>query len=338
MIRILNTNFDLEAELQPIYMEWVRRYYRADSFTIKVPLNEYAINSNYVLFNNRVGVITKVVEYKDFLQISGKEYGFAVNKRIVNPDTQTGAGETLQKYYVTANCITPTTRKILNLGVESDQGRGIEITLPARYQDLEELLVEIYQRTGLGWCINYDSGTFTFTTIEGLDRTTSQSTNPRAIFAEEYGNLEEVVVIDSLDGYYNVVYMGGQGTGAGRTVEEVGTASQNERFELFADAKNLTTTAQLQDKGNEILNEYGEEYQMKGTFRSTDSITYETDFNLGDIVTIKHGDYILDLRLVEVKQVIDTQETYNFKFGKEPNTINNALNKRLNLMNSEVRI
>ena len=338
MIRILDTDFNLQAEIEPIYMEWTRRYYRGDSFTFKVPLNTYITSLNYVIFDNRVGVITKIVSYKDYLQVSGKEYGFSVNKRIVSPSTQTGAAETLQKYYVTANCITPTARKILNLSVESDQGRGTSTTLPARYQDLEELLVEIYQRTGLGWCIEYLSGMFIFTTIEGKDRTSTQNINPRAIFAEEYGNLEEVVVTDSINSYFNVVYMGGQGTGAGRTVEEVGTGTQNNRYELFADAKNLSTTTQIQDKGNEILNEYRETYQLAGTFRSTDSITYETDFFLGDIVTVKHDDYMLDLRLVEVKQIIDTKVTYEFTFGKEPNTINNALNKRLSLINSEVRI
>jgi hypothetical protein len=239
---------------------------------------------------------------------------------------------------VTANCITDTQRKLLNFSVESDQQRGSTITLLARYNDLEELLVDIYNRTGLGWCIEYSSGDFIFTTIEGKDRSNTQSTYPRVIFSEQFGNLEKVVVTETVEKHFNYAYMGGPGEGALRTIEEVGTATQNDRYELFVDAKNLTTSAQLQAKGEEVLSVYDTEYQIDASFKSTDSITYDTDFFLGDIVTIKHLDYTLDLRLLEVKQTLDTKETFDFVFGKEPYTINNALNQRLNLMNSEVKI
>lgn len=336
MLKVMNTSFQMLAELQPIFLQWKRKYYRSDEFMIKVPLNSYTERLNYIIYNDRCGVILTKITEGDIITISGKEYGFPVFKRVVDSDTQTGAAETLQKYYVTSNCITPLQRRISNFTVESDQSRGVTFTYPARFQDLEVVLHEIYLRSGLGWEVIYDSG-FIFKTVEGKDRSVNGVLNP-VIFAEKYGNLTNPKVIDSTDNYFNVGIVGGQGTGGGRMIETVGTATGNSRYELFIDAQNLSTSALLISKGNEVLQNYSEIIQLDGKFVSTTSFQYGVDYFVGDIVTVIHENYSLDLRLVEVHETKDTQDTLDFVFGHEPRTIQGLINDKINLINSEVRI
>jgi hypothetical protein len=341
MIRIMNQSLQMIAELEPIYFEWTRRLFRPDDFTIKVPVNIYTETLNHVVWGNRVATITHKELNKDFITIKGKEYGFPVFNRISFDLERTDQAESLQKYIVETNCITPVTRRIANFSVESDQGRGASITYTGRYKTLEKVMEEIYYRSELGYEVLFDaSNGFIFTTIEGKDRTTSQSVLPPVIFAEKYGNLYDVVVTDSSVNYFTVAYVGGAENAGVRNVKEVGTATGNDRYELFVDAQDIPFAdgdPPLIAKGNEILEEYGQEVTIDADFTSTPSFTYGTDFMIGDLCTVIHEDYQLDLRLLEVKTVIDTKETNTFAWGAEPITLKGVIDKKLSLINSGVR-
>ena len=341
MIRVMNQTLQMIAEIEPIYFEWTRKLYRPDEFTLKVPLNAHTEQLNHIVWDNRVATILHKQLSKDYITIKGKEYGFPVFNRISFDLERTDPAESIQKYIVEANCITPASRQIANFSVESDQGRGASITYTGRYKTLEKVMEEIYYRSELGWEVLFDaSNGFIFTTIEGKDRTTSQSVLPPVIFAEKFGNLFDVVVTDSSLNFYNVAYVAGEDA-ISRTIQEVGTATGNNRYELFVDAQDIkysSGSAPLIAKGDEVLEEYGQEVTIDADFTSTDSFTYGTDFMIGDLCTVIHEDYQLDLRLIEAKTVIDTKETTTFVWGAEPITLKGVIDKKLSLINSGVRV
>lgn len=130
----------------------------------------------------------------------------------------------------------------------------------------------------------------TFTGQRGADRTWPDGTNP-LLFGEDFGNLAEpVLTLDRLS-EINYAYAGGQGEGPSRVIEERSdtdriNASQWNRREGFADARNSGTTAGVQAAGDELLAGGRPKQHFQGKLLDTEGVRYGRDWNFGDRVTI----------------------------------------------------
>ena len=115
--------------------------------------------------------------------------------------------------------------------------------------------------------------------------------------------------------FKNVIYVGGAGEGAGRTVVQIGDVSGLERRELFVDARDLSNTDMTQSEYEDLLRQRGIEKQEDYQF--TESIECDTgadinyhylvNYDIGDIVTVKKKAFgiTVNLRITEIQEIYE---------------------------------
>ena len=159
---------------------------------------------------------------------------------------------------------------------------------------------------------------------EGTDRSYRQTAQPYVVFSQEHENLLGFSYKYDTSTTANVALVGGEGEGAERVLASVGTASGLDRFEVFVDAKDISSTIEGTD-GGEGTTYTREEYEamleergllsMAPASESFDasvdlsrSYEYRKDFDVGDIVTIhdlRTGAYV-NVRLMSVLESEDS--------------------------------
>lgn len=271
-------------------------------------------------------------------------------------DNKSDNAESVILHYVNNNVINPSDskRKIDNLVLADNENRGININWQSRFKNLAEEIVEISLLSGLGWNIDIDldNQQFVFRVLEGRDLSVNQSTLPPAIFSPEFGTLKELSYVESDLNYMNYAIVAGQGEGVDRRVIKVGNSEGYERYELFVDAKNIKKTNKndepllepiieqnLRERGLQKLQEHEQEVYLEGQVLRKSRLTYETDYDLGDIVTLqnKNWNVTLDARITEVKEIyepsgFDLEVTFN---NSRP-TLISKIKQEISNMNAEI--
>ena len=317
------TNADLIAEDDLI---WFDKEYNKVFIVEKIQdvfsngVNQYEIKATHI--NTFI---------KDFITIppSGQAY-----------DRDTGTREGVARSWVNANCINPADndRAQYPIVLGTLAGLGSSITEQTRYKILSDELVRILAPENLGWCLEIDlvNEQFTFNVLEGSDLTSGQSTNNRVMFGLKYGNISNYKRVKDSLAEKTVAYVGGQGEGAARTIVEVESTGYTRRKEKFVDARDLSNTSELTERGQQALSELAaiNSYEFDVLERQ---YAYETDWDLGDFVTVvvDKNNYI-DLQIKKVKEVYEAGNIQvTPEFGKPERTLSNiikAMNDRVSIV------
>jgi hypothetical protein len=218
-------------------------------------------------------------------------------------DVQTGPAETVMRHYVDANAINPAdyTRIVPFLSLAPvDGGRGGTTKQSARFDVLTDLLESICAASGLGyrgrW--SWDDRRLYFEVIEGVDRSDSVKLSPAL------GNCTIKGYNESTNLAPSVAVVAGQGEAADRMVVDVGKEvglCGLARRERFIDARDLTTEADLRQRGAEKLAEDGDTTTLEIEYIQTAMYRYGEDFDLGDIAHVEYPDIAaMDARIVEI--------------------------------------
>jgi len=224
-------------------LTWKRRWQKPGEFHLVINKNTKAaanIKKGGVLYIRRdgkheaAGYIRRVArrieeggKITEDLEVSGNTLDGILARRICLPpsgsayDERTGPAETVMHGYVNANAVSPDdpARKIPNLALGTDQGRGATITERMRYNPLPEALLFCALAGGnLGWEITLEGKQFIFNVLAGTDRSSAQSTVPPIIFSPDFENIRLMAWEQSDIGIFNSAYVAGQGEGAARTI------------------------------------------------------------------------------------------------------------------------
>ena len=218
--------------------------------------------------------------------------------------TVTGSRDAITKAYITTNAISPAQayRAVPHIAVAADQAGDI-ITDSTGWLNVRDEIERVLASDDMGYCWDRFSGSVVYDTYKGSDRTAGQSILPPVIFALKYDNLLSRRYVQSYLDTENVMYVGGAGEGAARTIVEVGDAEGDSRFEGFTDARNTSDLDELANKGASAQRDGIE--TLEATVDGTGSTVYEQDFFLGDKVTAideKLGK-TLDTRITEVREI-----------------------------------
>lgn len=218
-------------------------------------------------------------------------------------------------------------RKVEDLSLADIEGFSYILDTQYTGKELLETLVTLATESGLGFFMqfDYENKRNIFTIYEGIDRTFGNEINDPAMFSAEFGNLQNVIILDDMTVYKNVAIVAGAGEGSARIVIEVGNAAGWDRNELFVDARDLqkestddegnTTTisdaeyeANLISRGTEKLNEHIRAQSFTG---DVDTQEFGVKYNLGDIVSCKSSRYgiRLDARITQYEEVIENNIT-----------------------------
>ena len=192
------------------------------------------------------------------------------------------------------------------------------ISFQATYKNLLEYETKLSKCSDIGFRFrpDFNEKKIFFETYKGTDRTISQVISNRVIFSDMYNNLNEMTYRENDLLLKNVVFIGGQGQGDERVIVSFGSAEGLERRELFVDARDLERTEGM------TLQEYEEKLIQRGLEKQTScqesttiecvtdanaNFEYITNYDLGDIVTVKKKDWgiTLNLRITEIEEVYE---------------------------------
>lgn len=246
------------------------------------------------------------------LEIKGLELkGYLKRMLIFPPSGQANYrinsnAETIMKGYVQA---TLARKNITNIEIAPNQNRGANLIYQSRYKNLAEELEKISNASGLGWDIYIDMERkkFVFDVTEGRNITVTQSTFPPAIFSVDYDNIQEQTLEESKIDYANTAIVAGQGEGADRAIEIVGSSEGLDSIERFVDARDIEDDADLASRGLQKLKEFEEILVFDSKVLTNKNLIYEEDFKLGDICTIqnKNWNMTVDRRITEIKEIYE---------------------------------
>lgn len=273
-------------------------------------------------------------------------------------DNKQGNAESVMLHYVNNNIINPLDPgdKLDGIVLAANLNRGPTVSWQARYKDLAEELAEISMIGGLGWNIDIDTVNeeFVFKVLEGRDLTVNQSILPPAIFSPEFNTLGQLSYSESELNYKNYAIVAGQGEGAERRIVTVGTATGFDRHTLFVDARDVaeltddeTPVPRLEadivndliNRGRQKLTEYEQEIYFEGQVLQTKNLSYERDYDLGDIVMLQNREWGItrDARITEVKEIYEpTGKRIELVFDNSRPTLISKIKQELSGIKAEI--
>jgi microcystin-dependent protein len=226
----------------------------------------------------------------------------------VSNDVRSGLGEALMRSYVSANIgpTASTARKLTDLTLSADGGRGVSLTKSPRFQNLLELTQEIAVGSGL-----------LFDVVQVGAGRQFQVTAPQDVSASVRWDIANNQLSRSKYGYSapgcTRVFVAGQGEGTARTIVEVTTPASllSEaiwgRIERFIDQRNTDDVAELTQAGLELLAAEGTTVTSLEVVPSSDLADgFGSTWFLGSWVTIVVNETEVRAQIVEVPISITT--------------------------------
>lgn len=352
-IRIFDKDINLLAEIDNYdSLNIIRRFYKSGEFELTINANKLhtdkLLKDNLIVLErdfNKVGIIlhreysySQGKENADSLIIKGYLLQGLIGRRLIIPNINDsymsfkGKQEYIIKSFVDKNCINTTdnSRKISKLTIADNKNRGIDDSWRSSYDNLAEKITEIGEFSGFGWNVTLDTKNkkFIFDIIESKNKTVNQVDAPPVIFRSDFNNIITRKYLESIINSKNVAYAGTK-EDASKMVLSSGNTIDFERIETFIDTNSdevseLTKSAQIALKDLEELKTFELDVNSNNTF------IYETDYDLGDIITIqdKNLKVTMDTKIVEIKESY-TQNTSNIQlvFGTSIPNILNRLKK-----------
>jgi hypothetical protein len=377
-IRILTPALNLLAEIDNYEsLLFTRRWHEVGEFELRINRHkrhtELLQRGNLIMLGsqrNKAGIIRhREIELDENGKktenwlVKGIALKGVVAQRITVPpdgdshDRASGAAETVMKHYVNNHIVNPVDvkRKIDMLVLATDQQRGSSISWESRFKKLDDELIEISKASGLGWdvILDFHQKKWIFDVFEGRNLTVNQTENPPVIFSPQFESLKQLSFVESDYNYKNFGYIAGQGEGADRRVVEVGEAEGLARIETFIDARDVAEQnenqqalpeaeiiAKLQQRGQQKLSEFAEEFFLEGQVLTNSPFVYEKDYDLGDIVTIQNREWGVtrDARITEIKEIYESGGfQIEATFGESRPTLVKKLKQELSQISGEVR-
>ncbi len=305
-------------------LQWKRKYYECGTFELHCPVT----TQNLELL--KPGNIITIGDKKEAAVIRGDQteeestlvnemvrYGYFLpcylGDRLTGPVfTFTGTVEDAMRYMMQRMTSIP----YLSVAAAGTTDQT-KVTFQATYKNVLDYISKLARAAEIGFRIRPDfkNRTMIFETYKGIDRTQSQGDNPRVVFSESYGNLNQAKHTYSNATAYTKVIVGGQGEGTARTYVTVGGGTGFDLREVFLDAKDINADELSQSEYLEALRTRGREYltenasveNFEAEVEADVNFIYGQDYDLGDIVTIKKKKWntTQNLRITELCEVYE---------------------------------
>lgn len=292
---------------------WARRYCDTGDFELYIPVTPEAITlcqiGNLVqradlpesLMRIDTVNLTTDEESGDYLTVTGKGIECMIGWRIVwNQTNLNGTVTAAVGQLLTENLISPAIPERKIDGVTMGEPCECSITVQKQITgtNLLQAIKDILNSYNLGFKVLFENAMLNFYVYSGLDRSTNQKDRPPVVFSAEYDNLLSTQYDASTAEYKNIALVAGEGEGVNRRKYAVGTASGLDRYEVFVDARDIsseTDTGTLPEsdynnlliaQGNEALAEAVATQAFSGTIEPSTNFIFGTDYQIGDIVQI----------------------------------------------------
>lgn len=200
-------------------------------------------------------------------------------------DTRTGVCSTIMRQYVDVNlgASAVAARKDTRVTSLADPLAGLTVTGNARYQPLDQLLNDLATQSGnIGYRIRQNGTNLEFQTYVPTDRSNE------VIFSVENGTIQDYSYTAEA-GSANYIYVGGQGEGTLRTIQEGYDGDSIVRWtrkETFKDQRDTNDATTLSNSIAEELAAGSDIATVSFTPKDIPQQTYWTHYRPGDKVTV----------------------------------------------------
>lgn len=311
---------------------WAKRYYGIGDCEIYTPATSQSLDvlqiGNFVMRSDddMICRIEKIeietdVEEGNYIIATGYDCKKILNQRVIWDQTNySGTAENFIRQLITANIISPsiTDRKISNFQLGTQNGYAERTEEQVTFDPLGDKIISVCKTFGYGCRVifNQELKTFTFELYKGIDRSYNQSVNPYVVFSPEFDNLSSTTYESDTSGVCNVALVAGEGEGVARKKITCGEASGISRYELFVDAKDISSYTSgevvidynqaLINRGIEKLAEHVVVTSYEGQVETGRMYKYKDDWLLGDIVQVKN-----ELGIMMATRIIEVIESYD---------------------------
>lgn len=330
-INVLNRQFEKIAVIDTYTsLMWCKRYYDVGALDLQIEASKENLNifrKDYYITRDNDDAVFRIeaieiaeAEEGDSLIIGAVDCKEILSQRITWSQVfvRNCTVEEFIKQLLNTQLINPSDskRKIRNFRETVPVLTTERSTRQSTYDDVGEKVIELCRENELGCKMSLDEDNyFVFTMYRGTDRSISQRENPRIIFEPNFENLFSSDYKFDQTNLKNVALVGGEGEGVERKLRSVGDAEGLERREMFVDAGSASSEEggdlveyykALVNEGKTALAETTNVASFEGEVDAQNSYRYKTDYDLGDIVTVRNKYGIsADARIVEVVETWD---------------------------------
>lgn len=257
----------------------------------------------------------------------GTGYTNLLKRRVIVPPAgqensiKSGVAETIIKEFVDEQCVSAVdpARIIPGLSIETDASRGGAADYSARYTNLFTAVSRCAEQglVDFGVVGGANRGEFELQVRDlwGSDRRVGNTAgNVPTKFDVTLNNMLIPILSRRGTDEVNFVFVGGQGEGINRTIQEEQNAtamavSPWNRSEAFVDARNESAVAGLTTRGQAYLQENRARIELTFNIQQTLGTRWLRDWELGDLVTAVYGGYTFEKKIVEVSVVVSAGTT-----------------------------
>ena len=304
-------------------LTWTRKYFEPGKAVLVAPLtaDNLALTELGNIIWKRGSNEAAVIEDRNIIEnassarieVSGRFLSSYMDRRLIMPTVSfDGYVEVAMRQLLSDATAIP----LVDLG--DLNGFTDTVTFQATYKNLLTYETKLAKCSNIGFRFrpDFEEKQILFETFKGTDRSKSQGVNHRVIFSDYYDNLNEISYRENDQTLKTTVYIRGK-DGSTETVVSYGTDITGlERRELFIDASDVKkesgmTTAQWQEKLIQRGHEQNTNYEMIETINcqtnADANFAYQTDYDLGDIVTIEKKSWgiSVDLRITEIEEIYE---------------------------------
>lgn len=338
-IVVLNTLFESVHILDTFEsLIWTDRYNAYGDFQLDQSISQEALTylqEDYYLYlkeSEHTMIVESIriksdVETGNKLVVKGRSLESILDRRIVwFQTTLSGNLQNGIKKLLTENVISPSdsNRKISNFIFEASDDPAItSLTIEAQYtgDNLYTVIKKLCEQFSIGFKITLVDDKFVFKLYAGANRSYDQMENPYVVFSPNFENIVNSDYYSSKAELKTIALVAGEGEGSARKTSTVavaaGAGTGLNRRELYVDARDISQTvgeetltdaeytAQLNQRGNEKMEENTRVTAFDGQMETTRLYIYGEDFFMGDIVQISN-EYGIEAK-VRVVELIRSQ-------------------------------
>lgn len=307
-VRIYNPELELQGVIDEFSsLIWIRRYQTPGEFELRTP---YAAESKRLLTPENIvqrydgaevvdaGVIENIAMNTDEIIVKGRFLESYLDRRLIKATTYYSGNAENSIRSIVSNMVTI---PLLELG--ANNGLSERLVFQATYKSVLTIISKACKATGLGFRIRPDFPVrkLYFEVYKGADRTSSAAA--KVIFSEKYDNLlkeqysydstalKTKAFVSQLVNDVRIAYSVGGGSGLDlREVHVPTTVDTNGRT-------SAEVQASMETQGQRALD--SKTIRESFTF-STDAespFLYRGDYDVGDLVHVKHIAWGIDLQL-----------------------------------------
>lgn len=295
----LTSSFDddfLLATDRIVSYEYTKRWTKTGDFTLVFPFDReilQALRLNGTIYLDGDWLFIQNVSYNGKqITVTGKDCKAFLETRIAIPNNTGYTGYTSVsgttayciEQYLNQNCINPTdTNRKLPLVFEGGATGLLSDSYMARFEYLSDIVTAMCENADIGYDIRgyIASRGFKFYTLKGVDRSFNQDVNARVIFSSHWRNVVAQSFEHGCNNLLNAVYA--------TDVDEVSQLVTTSASGISRRECNVNVGISHTDSWFEkyALNEVKDNIETESFDIIVPFSNYGTDYELGDIVTIK---------------------------------------------------